>query len=250
MSRAARVLGVGLRGTAASQEQTPASVRHRRARGRSERVPETGAVASVQEAEVTMPAALLDELWKPGVPGAAGARLLALDQPGDAEPGPGRLRARTRARSVLLTRRLPLLGFRAPEYETSAPTRLRDLADQPRGARRPRGPRPRAFCGSRVQPARARPGGRRPRPLGPARGPQLLSLAARLGALRPLRRLALRPDPAADPRAHLQRLPALARAARPAAVAGRRARRRDRRRRRRRSADRFDRGGREGGPSR
>lgn len=46
------------------RRRTPASVRLLEA-GESERVPATGAVASVQEAEVRLPAELLDQLWSP-----------------------------------------------------------------------------------------------------------------------------------------------------------------------------------------
>ncbi len=82
----------------------------------AERVPETGAVASVQEARVTVRRELLDELWSPPYLERLGRSYwrwisrvtLSLI----------RVVYEPDARSVvLLTRRLPLLRFAAPEYE-------------------------------------------------------------------------------------------------------------------------------------
>ncbi len=82
----------------------------------SERVPETGAVASVQEARVTVPRELLDELWSPRYLERLGRSYwrwisrvtLSLI----------RVVYEPDSRSVvLLSRRLPLLRFAAPEYE-------------------------------------------------------------------------------------------------------------------------------------
>jgi hypothetical protein len=83
----------------------------------SERVPETGAVSSVQEAEVTMPHDLLEQMWKPEYLErlarsywrwlsyvTLGLIRVVYDQD-----------SRT---AVLLTRRLPLLSFGPPRYET------------------------------------------------------------------------------------------------------------------------------------
>ena len=83
----------------------------------SERVPETGAVASVQEADVTMPSELVAELWKAEylerLARAYWAWLTRVTL--------GLIRvvyAPDSRQIVLLSRRLPLLTFHAPEYET------------------------------------------------------------------------------------------------------------------------------------
>ena len=94
---------------------------------------------------------------------------------------------------VLLTRRLPLLRFAAPEYELG-PDHGSVTWRIERGVLVAREGRDQAAsCGSRSH--RPQPAGRRRRrgdPRRAARGAQLLPLAARLGALRALRRLALR----------------------------------------------------------
>jgi hypothetical protein len=83
----------------------------------TERVPETGALASVQEADVTMPAELVAELWKAEylerLARAYWAWLTRVTL--------GLIRvvyARDSRQIVLLSRRLPMLTFHAPEYET------------------------------------------------------------------------------------------------------------------------------------
>lgn len=82
----------------------------------SERVAETGAVSSVQEAEVTMPRSLCDQLWKPEYL----ERLARSYWRWLSYVTLGLIRvvytdnSRT---AVLLTRRLPLLRFFDPEYE-------------------------------------------------------------------------------------------------------------------------------------
>lgn len=83
----------------------------------SERVPETGAVASVQEAEVTMPAELVAELWKPeNLERLARAYWSWLSR---VTLWLIRVVYAPESRQVvLLTRHLPLLTFHAPEYET------------------------------------------------------------------------------------------------------------------------------------
>jgi hypothetical protein len=87
----------------------------------SERVPETGAVASVQEAEVTVPRDLIADLWKAEylerLARAYWAWLTRVTL--------GLIRvvyAPDSRQVVLLSRRLPLLTFHAPEYETEAGT--------------------------------------------------------------------------------------------------------------------------------
>ncbi len=83
----------------------------------SERVPETGAVTSVQEAEVTMPRELVAELWKPEYL----ARLARAYWAWLSRVTLGLIRVVYGPDSrqvVLLSRRLPLLTFHAPEYET------------------------------------------------------------------------------------------------------------------------------------
>jgi hypothetical protein len=99
-----------------SSAETPASVRLIR-RGESERVAATGAVASVQEAEVTLPPELLDALWRPeNLERLARSYWRYLNR---VTLGLVRVVYGTDYRSVvLLSRRLPLLRFRAPEYET------------------------------------------------------------------------------------------------------------------------------------
>lgn len=101
-----------------SDKRTPASVRLLRAR-EVERVPETGAVRSVQDAEVTMPSALLAELWKPEyLERLARAYWRHITR---ATLGLIRIAYTDEARAaVLISRRLPLLEFHAPEYDASA----------------------------------------------------------------------------------------------------------------------------------
>ena len=81
---------------------------------------------------------------------------------------------------VLLTRRLPLLRVRPPRVRHRPPTTAASPGGSAAGCSSPgRAATSRAFCGSRVhRPERdaGRPTETRPRP---ARGPQLLSLAAR-----------------------------------------------------------------------
>jgi hypothetical protein len=82
----------------------------------SERVPETGAVTSVQEAEVTMPRELVAELWEPEYL----ARLARAYWAWLSRVTLGLIRVVYGPDSrqvVLLSRRLPLLTFHAPEYE-------------------------------------------------------------------------------------------------------------------------------------
>ena len=83
----------------------------------AERVPETGAVGSVQEAELTMPARLVAEIWKPEyLERLARSYWAWLNR---ATLGLVRVVYAEDSRSaVLLTRRLPLLTFHAPDYET------------------------------------------------------------------------------------------------------------------------------------
>jgi hypothetical protein len=83
----------------------------------TERVPETGAVASVQEADVTMPSERVAEVWKAEnlerLARAYWAWLTRVTL--------GLIRVVYAADSrqvVLLSRRLPLLTFHVPEYET------------------------------------------------------------------------------------------------------------------------------------
>lgn len=84
----------------------------------SERVPATGAVGSVQEAVVTLPADLLEAMWRPEyLERLARAYWRHLSR---ATLGLVRIVYAEDSRAVvLLTRRLPLLRFRAPEYDTS-----------------------------------------------------------------------------------------------------------------------------------
>ena len=95
---------------------TRASVRLLAA-GETERVPATGAVASVQEAEVTLPPETLDELWRPeSLERLARSYWRYLNR---VTLGLVRVVYGPDYRAVvLLSRRLPLLRFRAPKYET------------------------------------------------------------------------------------------------------------------------------------
>ena len=99
---------------------TPARVRLIES-GETERVPETGAVASVQEAEVTIPADLVASLWKPEyLERLARAYWAWLTR---VTLGLIRVVYDSDSRQVvLITRRLPLLTFHAPEYETGTGT--------------------------------------------------------------------------------------------------------------------------------
>ncbi len=89
--------------------------------GESERVPATGAVGSVQEAEVTLPAELLDQLWSAEYLerlARAYWRYLSRVTLGLIRVVYGQdYRA-----VVLLHPRLSLLRFHAPEYETGSGT--------------------------------------------------------------------------------------------------------------------------------
>jgi hypothetical protein len=93
----------------------PASVRLVASR-EAERVPETGAVASVQEAEVTLPRERLAELWtREALERLARSYWLWISR---VTLGAVRVVYGPDSRSVvLLTRRLPLLRFGPPEYD-------------------------------------------------------------------------------------------------------------------------------------
>jgi hypothetical protein len=97
--------------------RTPASVRLLRPQA-SERVSEIGAVSSVQEAEVTLPASALERIWTPHhLERLGGAYWRHLTR---ATLGVIRVAYGEDSRTVaLLHRRLALLRFHAPEYETA-----------------------------------------------------------------------------------------------------------------------------------
>jgi hypothetical protein len=84
-----------------------------------ERVPQTGAVASLQQAEITLPAATLEQLWRPErLEQLARAYWRHLRR---VTLGLVRVVYSERSRTaVLVSPRLPLLRFHAPEYETSS----------------------------------------------------------------------------------------------------------------------------------
>src|SRR5689334_21834182 len=100
------------------RQNNPATVRLVNA-AESERVPETGAVSSIQEAEITMPRALLDSMWKPEyLERLARSYWRWLSY---VTLGLIRLVYTEDSRTaVLLTRRLPLLSFHLPVYETDS----------------------------------------------------------------------------------------------------------------------------------
>ena len=112
-------------------------------------------------------------------PRAAGALVLALAQPRDAGPGPGRLHATTRAPSCSCTRRLPLLHVRPARVRARPRSRLRDLAASTAACWSPARAASSGFL--RIAVERREPAGRRGDrdARRPARGPQLLPLAAR-----------------------------------------------------------------------
>jgi hypothetical protein len=85
----------------------------------AERVSETGAVGSVQEAEVTISSELVAEIWKPEyLERLARSYWRWLSR---ATLGLIRVVYTSESRSaVLLSRRLPLLRFHAPDYETES----------------------------------------------------------------------------------------------------------------------------------
>jgi hypothetical protein len=85
----------------------------------SERVPQTGAVASVQEAEVDLPREALDRLWRPeGLERLAAAYWRHVMR---ATLGLVRVRYAVESRQVVVgSGRLAVLRFRAPEYEIGA----------------------------------------------------------------------------------------------------------------------------------
>jgi hypothetical protein len=98
--------------------RTPASVRLLRTQ-EAERVSQTGAVGSVQEAELTVPPALFERIWSSEhLERLARAYWRHL---GRATLGLVRVVYGEDSRSVvLLSRRLVLLRFRAPDYEVAA----------------------------------------------------------------------------------------------------------------------------------
>ena len=100
-----------------AQRRTPARVRL--VEVEEERVPLSGAVRSVQEAEVTLPRPMLDALWRPEyLERLARAYWRHINR---ATLGLVRIVYTPVSRAaVLLTRHLPLLTFHAPRYEASA----------------------------------------------------------------------------------------------------------------------------------
>ena len=99
------------------ERRTPAAVRLIEA-DEAARVPETGAVHSVQEAEVILPERILEAIWRPEyLERLARAYWRHLTR---ATLGLIRIVYADDSRAaVLLTPRLPLLRFHAPEYEAS-----------------------------------------------------------------------------------------------------------------------------------
>ena len=100
---------------ALTRRRVPAEVRLIES-GELERVPQSGAVASVQEAEVSLAPELLDQLWQaPNLERLAAAYWRHIRR---ATFGLVRVVYEPDSRTVvLLSRRLPLLRFHAPEYE-------------------------------------------------------------------------------------------------------------------------------------
>ena len=100
-----------------AQRRTPARVRL--VEVEEQRVPVSGAVTSVQEAEVMLPRAMLDALWRPEyLERLARAYWRHINR---ATLGLVRIVYTPVSRAaVLLTRHLPLLIFQAPRYEAAA----------------------------------------------------------------------------------------------------------------------------------
>ena len=147
-----------------------------------------------------MPEAVLERIWKPGVPGASRACLLAPPEPGDAGADPGRLQRRVARRGAAQPGGCRCCASMPPSTRSRRP-RLRHLADRPRRCWSPARAASDGFLRITVERetlARPEPGTARAL-LVRARGSQLLSVAARQRTLRTVRRLALRPDPAANP---------------------------------------------------
>ena len=169
-----------------------------------------GPVGSVQEAEATLPAELLAQLWTSLLPGAARGRLLALPAAGARWACCGSSMTPSSRSVVFLHRRLVLLRFRKAQLRHRARLRPGHLADRARPAGLLPGPRVPADHGAQARAARGRRARLRadPRPLG---GAELLSVPARAGAGSPAS------DPTSTPSTQLRihvlvdaRLPALA----------------------------------------
>ena len=176
-----------------------------------------GAVGSTQEAIATLPEEMLAELWRPEyLERLARAYWRYLSR---ISLGLIRVVYAPDSRTVvLLSRRLPLLRFHAPEYETEPDSGVGHLADRPRPAGRQARAGARASCGSRSVSwtSRAASGSA-------SQVAELLPFHPRPWALRPFRRLALQADPGPHPPPRDLRLPSLTRPPRPAALADRRA---------------------------
>ena len=108
---------MALLGSRRKTEDAGASVRVLRS-DEGERVPESGSAQSVQEADVLVPASRLEELWRPeNLERLARAYWRFLTR---ISLGLIRVLYGPDSRTiVLLSRRLPLLRFHAPEFETS-----------------------------------------------------------------------------------------------------------------------------------
>ena len=190
-----------------------------------EGVPQTGAVSSVQQAELEMPAEVLEEMWQPEyLERLARAYWRWLNR---ISLGLLRVVYEPAARVVvLLFRPLALLRFRAPEYDPQ-PDHASVTWPIERGLLVGKDGRDKGYLRIAVRRLDGAPPGRAPALRG-GRGLELLSVAARIGALRPLRHLGLLTHAGPHPRARHPRLPALAGAPGPAALARRRPARRDR----------------------
>jgi hypothetical protein len=101
-----------------ASRRIPAEVRLLEAR-ESERVPQSGAVGSIQEAEVDLPREALERLWRPeGLERLAAAYWRHVMR---ATLGLVRVRYAADSREVVvLSWRFAILSFRAPEYEVGA----------------------------------------------------------------------------------------------------------------------------------
>jgi hypothetical protein len=161
---------------------------------RLEKVPRTGEVESVQEAELRLDEPASSVVNRAFLERAARAcwRLIT-------RWTLGLIRVTSDGRDqcvVLIRRPFVLLRFHAPEYEVSEDPRLGSLADQARD--------PGLAGGARQWLAAARRGGGRgsggalPRPRSHG-GPELLSVASRHRRVRTGRGLGVRADPAAHP---------------------------------------------------
>ena len=117
----------------------------------------TGAVRSIQTAELALTGGGSSRALAPARPRAAGAHLLALPLARDARARSASTTRDARRTVVLLRRPLRLLRFKAPEYEMDARARHGPLAHRRRPARARRGHHGDGYLQIDVRAGRRRP---------------------------------------------------------------------------------------------